>query len=56
MPFQSTNSLNAARPLTSRATTNAPNQNQPAPQSPSMRVGYLLVWEGNFRTVSPSRT
>src|SRR2546422_4898395 len=41
MPFQSTSSLRAARPLTSRATTNAPNQNQPVPQSHSMRA--LLV-------------
>src|SRR5689334_5838998 len=38
MPFQSTSSLNAARPLSSSVTTNAPNQNQPAPPSQSTRL------------------
>src|SRR5882724_96652 len=33
MPFQSSRSLKAARPLTTRATQNIANQNHPAPQN-----------------------
>src|SRR5207245_7224970 len=47
MPFQSTSSLKAARPLTSMAATNTPNQAQPAPQSQS--TGLLVGLRGELQ-------
>src|SRR5256712_5687383 len=47
MPFQSTSSLKAARPLTSMAATNTPNQAQPDPQSQS--TGLLVGLRGKLQ-------
>ena len=66
MPFQSSKSLKAARPLTSRAAQNIANQNHPAPQNQAQNASTWTqrgacgicgeLCDGNFSTVSPSRT
>ena len=62
MPFQSSRSLKAARPLKNSATQKSANQNRPVAPEPAQSASTLAqrgvpeLRDGNFSTVSPSRT